>query len=636
MWSSEEVRVREFRCAGVLAGTVLFIVALAIVPSVALADKGDGAKYLNDDRAESTARTRPLCIDPTDDFRCRAVRRQDEERDHDEREDDSRDVPTPEQLIAACPTLAGQIIRSDSIGLPSGNATVASATFIPAAPQSVSGSNTTPATPDYCQVRGTIDPVDPAAQLINFQVNLPTVWNGKALQYGGGGFNGTLITGLAPLRDAAPDDPLPLTRGYVTLGTDSGHQASAFPASEPGAFALNDEMLANFAFASYKKVKDVAVAIMRLFYNERQSEMYYFGGSEGGREGLTMAQRFPADYDGIVSVVPVISWTGLFHAFVRNQTPQFADSLDAAKAPAIARAVSDACDALDGLADGVVNNYLACHGRVNLQALRCPGGADAGSTCLSDAEINTLRAIHTPYTFSFPLVNGVTSYPQWLYSHEDSLDGLTLMNLVRWVTGSAPPAIPPNPTANATQWLYGSNWIRYAIARDANFDVRTYNPDNFMARVQETSALVDSTNSDLSAFFARGGKLILRENAADRAQSPLVGIDYYNAVVARFGHRKVDRSIRLYVSPASTHTGNSRSVTDQLPVPTMVDLLDPLDRWVTTGRAPPDAIIQSVKQTVPPFTVLATRPMCQYPDYPHYVGGDRSQAASYVCTPSAP
>src|SRR5678815_3179990 len=109
----------------------------------------------------------------------------------------------------------------------------------------------------YCRVLGTIAPVDPAAQLINFQVNLPTSWNGKALQYGGGGFNGTLVTGLAPLRDAAPGDPLPLTRGYVTLGTDSGHQASAFAASELGTFALNDEMLTNFAYASYKKLKDV-------------------------------------------------------------------------------------------------------------------------------------------------------------------------------------------------------------------------------------------------------------------------------------------------------------------------------------------------------------------------------------------
>lgn len=550
--------------------------------------------------------------------------------------DDDAVIPSADQLRTDCPTLNGKVIAASSIGLPSGSATISSATFVAAAAESVSGNTTTPATPDYCRVLGAIAPVDATAQSINFQINLPTTWNSKALQYGGGGFNGTLINGLTPLRDAAPGDLLPITRGYATLGTDSGHQSSTSPAGEPAAFALNEEMLANFAFASYKKVKDVAVEVMLSYYTNAPRQMYYFGGSEGGREGLAMAQRFPADYDGIVSVVPVINWTGLFHAFVRNEVPQFSDWLQAAKAPLIAKATSDACDALDGIADGVVNNYLACQSRVNLQGLRCAGGADTGNTCLSDAEIGLMTTIHSPYTFSFPLANGITSYPQWLYGHEDSLDGPTAMNLVRWVTGSAPPSVPPNASNTATQWLYGSNWIRYAIARDANFDVRTYNPNNFVTRVQQTSALIDSTNPDLSAFFSRGGKLIIRENTADRAQSALMGINYYNAVVGRFGQQAVDRSVRLYVSPASTHTGNSRSVTDQTPVPTMVDLLDPLDRWVTAGNAPADALVQTVKAPLAPFTVQASRPMCRYPNYPRYTGGDRLQAASYTCTQSQP
>jgi feruloyl esterase len=247
-----------------------------------------------------------------------------------------------------------------------------------------------------------------------------------------------------------------------------------------------------------------------------------------------------------------------------------------------------------------------------------------------------MRSIHSPYLFPFALANGITSYPPWLYGHEDSLDGPAAMNLVRWVTGSAAPSVPPNASSAATQWLYGSNWIRYAIARDANFDVRSYRPEQFAARVQLTSALMDSTNPDLSAFFARGGKLIIRENTADRAQSALMGFDYVKAVVARFGQASVDRSVRLYVSPASTHTGNSRSVTDKTAVPTMVDLLDPLDRWVSAGTPPADALVQTSKAALPPFAVQASRPMCRYPLYPHYTGGDRLQAASYACRPSLP
>ncbi len=540
-------------------------------------------------------------------------------------------VPSADQLASSCASLAQHVIAPGAVTLPSGKVSVTAAILTPASAATVNNGTYRPALPQFCKVSGSIASRDPAAQAINFQLNLPTSWNGKALQYGGGGFNGVLITGLAPLRDAAPDDPLPIARGYATFGQDSGHQAAASPPGEPGAFAVNEEMLENFAFASYKKVKDVAVDVMRAYYARQPQRMIYFGGSEGGREGLAMAQRFPADYDGVVSVVPVINWTGLFHAFVRNQVPQHEDWLQAGKATLIAKVTSDACDALDGLTDGVANNYMACQARVDLQPMRCPGGADAGVHCLSDAELRLVRTIHSPYVFPFPIANGLTTYPQWLYGHEDSLDGPSAVSMVRWVSGTAAPATPPDAARNSTQWTYGSNWIRYAVARDKDYDVRRYRPEDFRAQVQKTSALMDSTNPDLSAFFARGGKLILRENAADRAQSPLMGIQYHDALVARLGAAAVERSVRLYVSPGSTHTGNSRAVAGGPEVPTMVDLLDPLDRWVNGGDAPPNALVQTVKTSHPPFTVLASRPMCRHPAYPHYVGGERVQASSYQC-----
>lgn len=540
-------------------------------------------------------------------------------------------VPGPAELRTACTGLAGRTVPAAAIGLPSGDARVASAQVVAATPGSLQTNGFNPGLPEYCRVLGQIAPRDPAAQPIQFQVNLPLAWNGKALQYGGGGFNGVLVTGLAPLRDAAPDDPLPLARGYATFGTDSGHQASASPPSDPGAFAQNDEMLENFAYASYKKLRDVAVVLMQGVYGRRPAQVYYFGGSEGGREGLTMAQRFPADYDGIVSVVPVIHWTGLFHAFVRHEVPQFGSWLPAAKTGLIARAVAEDCDALDGLADGVIHNYLACPAKVNLARLRCAAGAADTSACLTEGELAVAQSTLTPYDFPFPLANGLTRYPAWLPGHEDALDGPQALSLVRWVTGSAAPTVPPNAATAATQWLYGSNWVRHAIARDAALDVRGYRPQDYRERVQQTSTLMDSTNPDLSAFFARGGKLILRENAADRAQSPAMGFAYHAAVVARLGAAAVEQSMRLYVSPGSTHTGNSRAVGSGAAVPTMVDLLDPLDRWVTQGVAPADALVQTVKAPVPPFALQAARPLCRYPAYPHYMGGDAKRAESYGC-----
>jgi feruloyl esterase len=377
------------------------------------------------------------------------------------------------------------------------------------------------------------------------------------------------------------------------------------------------------------------VALMQATYGRGPAQLYYFGGSEGGREGLTMAQRFPADYDGIVSVVPVIGWTGLFHAFVRHELPQFSAWLPAAKTSLIARAVADDCDALDGLKDGVINNYPACPAKVNLAKLRCAAGQADTATGLTDGELAVAQSTLTPYELSFPLANGLTRYPAWLPGHEDALDGPNAVSLVRWLTGSAAPTVPPNAATAATQWLYGSNWVRHAIVRNAGFEVRGYRPEDFRERVQQTSALMDSTHPDLSAFFARGGKLILRENGADRAQSPAMGFEYHRAVVAKLGADAVAKSMRLYVSPGSTHTGNSRAVGAGAAVPTLVDLLDPLDRWVTQGQAPADALVQTAKAPVPPFEVQASRPLCRYPAYPHFTGSDGRRADSYTCRTDA-
>jgi len=136
------------------------------------------------------------------------------------------------------------------------------------------------------------------------------------VQYGGGGFNGTLINALSMIPAAPFDQPVPLSQGYVTYGTDSGHQNK--PGEPPQTFALNDEALTNFAHASYKKVRDVAVEVMKRGYGQAPEKLYFVGSSEGGREGLTMAQRYPQDFDGIFSRVPVIHWTGLQHAGLRD------------------------------------------------------------------------------------------------------------------------------------------------------------------------------------------------------------------------------------------------------------------------------------------------------------------------------
>lgn len=521
----------------------------------------------------------------------------------------------------SCDALQGRAIAKSEIGLPSGGAAILSAQTA-TMPATMSGPEPTAA---YCRLLGEIAPVDPTAPPIRFQINMPVKWNGRAVQYGGGGFNGVLITGLAPLRDAPPDLPPPVARGFMTYGTDSGHDNAKM--KEIQEFALNDEALENFAHAAYKKVRDVAMATARLHYGRSPDKLYFFGGSEGGREGLTMAQRYPNDFDGIVSVVPVINWVGLQFAGTRTGLVQMDGGwLSPAKVKLLHGAVLKACDTSDGLADGIVSRYQSCNRAVNAKALRCLDGKDTGDDCLSDAQIRTVETARTRFEFPFPLANGITSYPGYNYGGEDQVDGM-----VNWMTGPKPPQHPlPAPAEQGRIWYYGSGAMRYFIARDPAKHPRDITPAAYKDQVLKISALMDSTNPDLSAFQRRGGRLILKENMADLAQSPNAGIEYYQSVVAKMGQDEVDRFVRFYVTPGANHAGGG-SGAGGAPLPRGIDLLGALDGWVTKNEAPGE-LVQSAQEAKPPFTTLATRPMCRYPAFPQYKGGgDPKDASNFAC-----
>lgn len=524
-----------------------------------------------------------------------------------------------------CEKLLGMTIAPKRIGLASGAATVSAATL--EVVQTPSGE-----AKQYCRVLGQIAPRTAEAGPIKFQVNLPSAWIGRSLMMGGGGFNGTLVTGLLPARDQPESEPTPLARGYVTFGTDSGHELRGPDDPEPARFALNDEMFRNFAFEAYKKVSDVAAVLIRSYYGRSAQFRYFLGGSEGGREALTMAQRYPEDFDGIVAVVPVISWTGLFHSFYNMGKPQYdGGAFGPAKIKLVALAVNATCDGLDGIEDGVVSNYLACPAKAPLEKLRCPDGTDHGDTCLSDPQLATLQAAYGMTTLPFALANGVTSYPGRLFGGEIAPE--PDVGLGRWLSNGT---VPTQAVTDARGVLYGSNGVRFVFVRDPNYDVRAYDPKNFAARVKAVSEMMDSTNPDLSAFYKRGGKLIIRENTGDAAQSPVAGMQYYDSVVAKMGRDTVERFVRLYVSPASSHGGAAASLTTGVLVPTKHDLLVDIDRWVSAGAAPSDVLIQVRLGSAPAFNVEASRPMCRYPLYPHYVSGDPKRAESYRCEPSHP
>jgi feruloyl esterase len=299
--------------------------------------------------------------------------------------DNSNNFATPlvvTNAAASCAALAGTTIPASAIGEASTGAVVTAATFKPAVADAPNVGNTAivQGTPDYCQVLTDIKPVDSTAPAIKVQVNLPASWNGKSMQVGGGGLNGTLITGLAANRNAGPETPLAVTSGYMTLGTDSGHQNAV--GVDGAAFALNNEALTNYAYAAYKKTRDVGVQLSLAYYGRKAQKAYYIGGSEGGREGLIMAQKYPADFDGIVVVDPVIRLIGLWQFQLSMGTIQSTPgSWLGGKLQLIHDTVLAACDDLDGIADKVVSNYKACKPLADaaIAAKRCASGTDEGA-----------------------------------------------------------------------------------------------------------------------------------------------------------------------------------------------------------------------------------------------------------------
>jgi Tannase and feruloyl esterase len=528
---------------------------------------------------------------------------------------------------AACEALTGSVVEASRINGPGhvgGAATVLSASFHAATALTVAergptpAATITPALPQHCKVLGRIASADPRAEVINFQVNLPTQWNGKSVQFGGGGFNGVLINAQGLVPGAPYDKAAPLAQGYATVGTDSGHQNK--PNVPPMVFAQNGEMLVNFAHAAYPKVRNVSVELMKLAYGRAPQKLYFVGSSEGGREGLTMAQRYPEAFDGIFSRVPVIHWTGLQFAGTRNGAATFGDGwLNPKQVKLVHDAQLRECDAADGLSDGVISNLDACRQRFDVASLRCVSGP-ASDSCLNEAQVRAVQTLRSPYTFPFPLANGLTTYPGWGLGGEDTTAFGPTGGWRAWWTGNAAPAIPPLP-ANGIAWFYGSGALQYFYASNPAVDPRSITPENTAARVREMSALMDSTNPDLSAFHARGGKLIVLEHLADYAQSPYAGIQYVEAVQKTMGAKARD-FVRLYTAPGVDHVGTGG--------PALVDMLGAVSQWVERGVAPTG--LQLAEQSAKaPFVVQRTRPLCEWPTWPRYRAGDANAAASFDC-----
>jgi feruloyl esterase len=225
--------------------------------------------------------------------------------------------------------------------------------------------------------------------------------------------------------------------------------------------------------------------------------------------------------------------------------------------------------------------------------------------------------MHAPTKFGFKLANGWTEFPGY---------GLGREALSGWL------AVNPQPDAS-TQPALGQPGatLSYGILQDPAFNLVNFGTARFATQIRAASAVIDSTNPDLSAFFARGGRLIIKTQSSDYSSNPHTVMRYYDELVGRFGQRKVDRHVRLYVLPNGNHGGEGQSTVTGEPIPQYVDLFRMSTKWVEKDITPPDAPVLSTQLALPPYTTLATKPMCRYPAYPRYVGGDTKSADAYRC-----
>jgi pimeloyl-ACP methyl ester carboxylesterase len=527
-------------------------------------------------------------------------------------QDSASSTVVPQSASDACAALAGMMIDSSLIGLPSTGAIVNSAELVRAEADNNSNG-------EFCKILGAIYPVDYTAPEINFEVNLPSQWNGKTLQFGGGGLNGVLINGLGHYAKQPNSEMTPLARGYVTLGSDSGHQGEF--GWDPS-FYLNEESLLNYGHQQIKKTHDVAMQIVQVRYGQESSRNYFIGGSQGGHEGFDAAQRFPNDYDGVVAGYPAHNVVMLHLSalnYARALDPDHGDGwMNPAEIGWYTDQVYARCDDLDGAKDGIISNRVACQG-VNAELklknqdnpLRCTLGLNTGDDCLSDAQIAALNTMDTPYRLSFNVFNddeGGAVFPKWT-----PFEGSTFMD------GGAS-NLGVNGPEQALQRTPGIATPGYAIAQNKALDViDDFDADAYAAAIIKRASQLSANSTNLDAFRNKGGKLIFFHGNIDDYIPVYSSIEYFNRLLGRYGS-DLSNFVRFYTVPGMGHvTGvfNAR-----------ISMLDALEAWVEEGQPPKELIAVDANEA----TAGRTRPVCEYPQWPQYNGsGDINSATSFTC-----
>ena len=438
--------------------------------------------------------------------------------------------------------------------------------------------------PAFCRVQGVIAPSSDSH--IEFEVWMPASgWNGKYQGIGNGGFAGEIsYSQLASAMNA----------GYAASSTDTGHKGGGTDAT----WALgHPEKVVDYGYRAIHETAEKAKTLIATFYGEAAKHSYFTGCSNGGRQALMEAQRFPGDYDGIIAGAPVnyrthqLVWEIWIAQAVHTDPASY---IPAEKYPVIHRTVVEACDARDGLKDGLIDDPRMC--RFDPDVLACTG--DDGPACLSLSQIRAARKIYSP------AINPRTN--------REIFPALQLGSELGWGALAG-----PQPADEALQFF------KSVVFKDASWNYRALTFDT-AAEVSDKAAAetLNVTNPDLGAFFRRGGKLLMYHGWNDQLVAPNNTINYYNSVVDKIGDaRRAASSLRLFMVPGLNHCTGGEG-------PNTFDTVRALDQWVENGNAPDRIDASHVTDGV----VDRTRPLCPYPRVARYKGnGSINDAANFEC-----
>ena len=493
---------------------------------------------------------------------------------------------TPEMRATRCENAVEQMTR--------GPVEITSAQVVPAGPAAAGPGQPSVMLPEHCLIDGRINRREGFGGVeyaIGFQLALPLEWNGRYLLQGGGGLNGSVRPAFGPV--AAGDNPA-LARGFAVASHDSGHQGVVFDNS----FYADQRAALDFAETSVLTVTQYTRAITARFYGRPAHHSYFTGCSTGGREGMLASQRYPELFDGIIIGAPAmrpghsnlgIEWS---QAMLNRTLPAGEAGpagFDETERSAILNEVLNQCDARDGVNDGMIANVAACRD-FDATALLCRPGQDDG-LCLSPGKVEALQL-----AFRGPTDAG----------------GRPMYVPIPWDTGivHTGPGLPgylpsgqPSPFGPAT------------TARDIDIDARLHDLQwDAVGRLTDTAYW-----TNLSTYLGHEGKLIYFHGVSDPWFSAFDTLDYFHRARAANGAELWDRSAQFYMVPGMMHCSGGNAFDS-------FDMLGPMVDWVENGEAPASISAGTGDPEVP-----LSMPLCPWPSYAHYTGGDQMVESSYEC-----